>query len=87
MALLDRLDAFFRRRGNFDKDTRDDMRQFIADTIAKNSETATSTLSITLTALDAGQIAALPNNTLYMDGSNVLKWKNNSGTSQTVTVV
>ena len=83
MSTQTTLDTFFRRWGKYPKEIREEIRNFISGTV----EAETATTGITLSPLSAGQISALPNNTLYMDGSNVLKWKNNSGTSQTVTVV
>ena len=73
MTLSERLDNLFKRWGGLSNDQREDLR-------------ASINAPRTLLPLDAGQITALPNNTLYIDSSYVLTWKNNAGASKAVTI-
>jgi hypothetical protein len=80
MTLKERLDDLFKRWGGLSNGQREDLRTFVDEMYAAGSN------GTTLLPLDAGQITALPNNTLYMDSSNVLTWKNNAGASKVVTI-
>ena len=42
--------------------------------------------SLAFISLNATQVAAVAHNSFYLDTSNVLKWKDNSGISHTVTL-